>query len=77
MKLYVCIPKQYVPARSTRLASSFHPLSLQPMRCRTSQFQRCFLPSAVHLCNSLDGDACAAGSVRTFKSEANKILSCI
>ena len=75
--LHSCVPGQYVPARNTGLASSLHSFTLQAVKCHTSQFQRCFLPSAVRLWNSLDGDTCAAGSVHTFKSKANKYLRSI
>ena len=74
----VCfVPGQYVPARNTRLASSLHSHTLQVVKCLTSQFQRCFLPRAVRLWNSLAGDTCAAGSMHTFKSKANKNLRSI
>ena len=62
---------------NTRQASSLHSHTLQMVKCHTSQFQRCFLPRAVRLWNSLAGDTCAAGSMHTFKSKANKNLRSI
>ncbi len=72
--LYDSLPELHVPARNTRLASSLHPLSLEPFRCRTSQYQRCFLPSVVHLWNSLNMETCMASDVHSFKCRANNIL---
>ena len=75
--LHTSVPGQYVPARNTRLASSLHSHTLQVKKCLTSQFQRCLLPCAVRLWNSLAGDTCVACSMHTFKSKANKNLRSI
>lgn len=73
--LYNSLPDRFVARRNTRQALARHPLCFQSIRCRTSQFQRCFLPSVVHLWNSFDEETCAANSIDAFKKKANKILS--
>lgn len=65
---------RYVPTRNTRLVSSLHSLSLQLIRCHTSQFQRCSLPNIVHLCILLKEDTFLANDIQSFKSNKNKTL---
>ena len=74
--LYDSLPGRFVPIRNTRHAANLHSNSLNPVRCRTGQFSRSFVPCTVVLWNSLDEDVFAGGSLGSFKSKVNGFLSC-
>ena len=42
-----------VRVRHTRTAAAAHPLELEVARCRTSQFERCFLPAQTRVWDNL------------------------
>ena len=71
------LPELYVPVRSTRYATIAHRHSLQPIRFRTAQFGRCFLPSTVSLWNALPDDVFEGGTLQSFKSRVSRFLQSV
>ena len=62
------------PQRITRQALTQNSQCLVVERCLTHQFSRTFVPSSVHLWNSLPDDVVVASSVDVFKYRLNKYL---
>ena len=67
------IPESLPLARATRFADRQHPHALCVPRCRTSQFQRSFLPWTVKQWNELPADKFHA-NLQVFKQRCNKYL---
>ena len=60
--------------RVTRESLATHERARAPVRCRTSQFARCFVPGTVRLWNSLDAGVFESGSIGGFKSSVNRFF---
>ena len=73
--LYSYLHGRFVPLRHTRYAVNLHSNALNPVKYRTVQFSRSFVPSVVGSWNLLDEDLFAGGSVGSFKSGVNGFLS--
>ena len=67
------IPDPLPLVRSTRFAERQHPHALCIPRCRTSQFQRCFLPRTVKQWNDLPAGVMQE-DLNTFKQRCNARL---
>ena len=61
------LPEPQVARRLTRASISAHEFTLSEMRCRTSQFMRCFIPSCVRLWNGLPSEVFGPGTLDGFK----------
>ena len=72
--LYPVLPSTYVPARYTRRAVLLHAYALNPVRCRTVQFSRCFVPREVDSWNRLDDSVFQSAGLSAFKSAINRFL---
>jgi hypothetical protein len=68
------LPGRYVPMRSTRRTTGLHVNALAPIRCRTGQYGRSFVPRSVVNWNNLGGSVFAAGELSAFKSAVNRFL---
>ena len=67
------IPESLPLARATRFADRQHPHALCIPRCRTSQFQRSFLPWTVKQWNELPADKFHV-NLQVFKKRCNEYL---
>ena len=72
--LYTALPVPYVPVRVTRGAVIEHRYTYEPIRCRTSQYRRTFVPFSVSLWNALSDPVFDGVGVAGFKSRANAFL---
>ena len=68
------VPTRRRTVRVTRESVATHERALAPVRCRTSQFARCFVPNTVKLWNSLDSGVFESGSIGGFKSGVSRFL---
>ena len=68
------LPFPYMPARVTRGALVARRQSLAPLRCRTSQYRRTFVPLSVSLWNNLSDPVFDGVGLAGFKSRANDFL---
>ena len=74
LKLSGALPLPYVPAHVTRGALVAHRHSLAPLRCRTSQYRRTFMPLSVSLCNDLSYPVFDGVGLAGLMSRANAFL---
>ena len=51
--LFSGLPSSSVKVRHIRTAAAAHPLEVEVSGCRTSQFERCFLPAQTRVWNDL------------------------
>ena len=58
--------------RVTRAASSAHEHQLDPSRCKTEQFKRCFIPSSVQAWNCLPREVFDRTNLQQFKRRVNR-----
>ena len=72
--LHAALPERFVPQRLTRRATLLHDRAFSPVRCRTEQFQRSFLPRCVGAWNGLDGSVFRCGDLSSFKSAVNRFF---
>ena len=72
--LYGALPVQYVPVRVTRGAEIAQRFTYAPLRCRTSQYNRTFIPLSVSLWNDLSDPVCDGVGLAGFTSRANVSL---
>ena len=72
--LHQSLPGRFAPLRRTRQAVSLHEQALAPVRCRTEQFSRSFVPRSVIAWNSLDASVFAGDDLSAFKSAVNRFL---
>ena len=72
--LYGALPVPYEPVRVTRGAVIAHRYTYAPPRCRTSQYERTFIPLAVSLWNDLSDHVFDGVGLASFKSRANAFL---
>ena len=68
----VLVPWQQ--ARITRAASFVHGHQLKPVRCRTEQFRRSFVPRVIDEWNGLPGWVFEGGNLQKFKKATNRHL---
>ena len=68
------LPGLYVPVRVTRGALVTHRYTYAPPRCRTSQYNRTFIPLSVSLWNDLANVVFDGVGLAGFKSRANAFL---
>ena len=68
------LPLPYVPVRVTRGALITHRYTYAPLRCRTSQHRRTFVPLSVSLWNDLSDPVFDGVELAGFKSRANAFL---
>ena len=68
------LPLPYVLARVTCDALVAHRHSFAPLRCRTSQHHRSFVPLSVSLWNDLSDPVFDGVVLANFKSRANAFL---
>lgn len=68
------LPGPFIPRRFTRRTVQMHDRAFIPIRYRTEQFSRSFVPWVVDAWNSLDGSVFAGGDLSTFKSAVNRFL---
>ena len=68
------LPLQYVPVRVTHGALVAHRHSFAPLRCRTSQYRRNFVPLSVSLWNDLSDPVFDGVGLAGFKTRANAFL---
>ena len=64
------LPGPYVPVRVTLGALVAHRCIFAPPRCRTSHYQRTFIPFSVSLCNDLADPVFNVVGLTSFKSRA-------
>ena len=68
------LPGPYVPVRVTRGALVAHRYTYAPPRCRTSQYNRTFIPLSVSIWNDLANAVFDGVGLAGFKSRANAFL---
>ena len=68
------LPGQYVPVRVTRSALVAHRYTYAPLRCRTLQCNRTFIPLSVSLWNDHANPVIDGVGLAGFKSRANAFL---
>ena len=68
------LPVPYVPVRVTRGALIAHRYTYAPLRCRTSQYRRTFIPLSVSLWNDLVDPVFDGAGLAGFKSRFNGFL---
>ena len=68
------LPLPYVPTCVARGALVAHRHSFAPLRCRTSQYRRSFVPISVSLWNDLSDSVFDGVGLAGFKSRANAFL---
>ena len=68
------LPGPYVPVRFTRGALVAHRYNYAPPRCRTSQYNRTFVPLSGSLWNDLANPVFDGVGLAGFKSRANALL---
>ena len=73
LPLSYLVPEPMPLARATRFADRQHSYALCVPRCRTSQFQRSFLPSAVKQWNELPAEVMHE-VLQIFKRGCNAVL---
>ena len=68
------LPEPFVPVRVTRGVLIAHRYTFAPPRCRTSQYQRTFIPRSVSLWNDLVDPVFEFVGLAGFKSRSNAFL---
>ena len=68
------LPVPYVPVRVTRGALIAQRYTFTPLRCRTSQYRRTFIPLSVSLWNDLVDPVFDGVGLAVFKSRSNAFL---
>ena len=69
--LFSELPSASVRVRHTRPEAAAHPLEFEVSRCRTSQFERCFLPAQTRVWNYLPYTVFDTGTLDRFKGAVN------
>ena len=72
--LYGALPEPYVPMRITLGAVIAHRYTYVSPRCRTSQYQRTFIPLSISLFNVLGDPVFNGVGLAGFNSRANVFL---
>ena len=73
LSLSSLVPEPFAMARATRFAERQHQYAVSVPHCRTSQFQRSFVPYTVGLWNGLPAEAMQA-ELQKFKRSCNAVL---
>ena len=69
--LYCALPVPYVPVRVTRGAVITHRYTYAPVRCRTSQYRRTFIPLPVSQWNDFGDQVFDGVGLEGFQEQAN------
>jgi len=72
--LFKCLPVPLRRDRLTRRTEALHDYAFEPVRHRTNQYGRSFIPSFVSKWNSLDSSVFAGEGLGSFKSLVNRSL---
>ena len=72
--LFTCLPAPYRRERLTRRADALNAFAFEPIRYRTNQYSRSFIPAFVDKWNSLDDSVFAGVGIGSFKSLVNRSL---
>ena len=68
------MPEAYQPVRVTRYAVNANSLAFSPIRCRTVQYSRSFIPAAIKQWNELPSEIVESEELQEFKIGANRFL---
>ena len=68
------LPHPFVPNRNTRRNDALNRFALRPLRCKTEQFKRSFVPSCLKIWNSLPNSVFNIPKVQNFKVKVNSLL---
>ena len=72
--LHPRLPQPYVAPRALRNQGRRHPHQLTPVRCRTEQYQRAFIPCITNLWNNLSQDVTFDSGLQRFKMTTHRHL---
>ena len=72
--LHASLPETYQPVRVTRHAINANSLTFSPIRCRTLQYSRSFIPATVKLWNELPSEVVESEELQEFKMLTNRFL---
>ena len=72
--LYFKLPPRLAPVRETRNTLLLNDCALTPVRHRTEQYSRCFIPSLLKIWNRLPNVIMQSDNVQQFKTRVNTIL---
>ena len=72
--LHTSLPETYQPVRVTRYAINAKSLTFSPIRCRTLQYLRSFIPAAIKLWNELPSEVVESEELQEFKMLTNRFL---
>ena len=72
--MFHVLPPLAERVRVTRAAAAAHNFELREVRCRTSQYRRCFVPRSVALLNSFPSAVFGSSSLSGFNSAVNSWL---
>ena len=74
--LFACLPDPYRRERLTRGAEALNQFAFEPVRYRTNQYSRSFIPAFVDKCNSLGNSVFDGVGIGSFKTLVNRFLFC-
>ena len=72
--LFACLPDPYRRERFTRRADALNEFAFEPVRYRTNQYSRSFIPAFVDKWNSLGNSVFDGVGVGSFKTLVNRSL---
>ena len=72
--LFACLPDPYRRERLTRCTKALNEFAFEPVRFRTNQFSRSFMPAFVDKWNSLGDSVFDGVGVSSFKTLVNRSL---
>ena len=72
--LHASLPEAYQPVRVTRYAVNANSLAFSPIRCRTVQYSRSFIPAAIKQWNELPSEIVESEELQEFKIGVNRFL---
>ena len=72
--LFSCLPVPFQRDRLTRRTEALHEFALEPVRHRTNQYARSFIPAFVDKWNDLDNSVFAGVGLGSFKTLVNRFL---
>ena len=72
--LFSRLPSASSRVRYTRAAAAAHPFEFEVLRCRTSQFEKCFLPVLVRMWDDLPYTVFDTETLDEFKGAVNRWL---
>ena len=68
------LPDMHRSTRLTRGSRAMNGAAFSVVRCRTTQFSRCFVPDTCRVWNSLPDDIVHSSDIGAFKSRVNRFL---